>query len=1114
MKEVTRRNFSTLLSAVLVLLGLLLSMRPAYAQFNSGFVGTVVDQSGAAVPNAKIIITNQATNVPSETESASGGDFRVTALGEGTYKVVVSATGFKSWTRSDIVLESNQVRTLYPVLTLGAQTTTVEVRATVAATVTAQSNTSREIGEQTVDSAPLLGRNVYTSLIQLAPGIMGTGLPAGGGQGGDSTDNDSFESEPAYQINAAGQRQESNEYQVDGVNYVSPSRDGATNLTPEPDFVQAIRVTSANFSASEGRYSGALVQVFTKPGTNDLHGSLSEFHSDNALIGRTIFQTCPPGQTGCRAISPFRRNEFGGSLGGPIIKNKLFAYGGFFALESSKAETVAATVETPQFAQWVANNLPSSIANKFMTDGAPASSPTTGFLTVAQLEALTPGAYAAPANLPADLPAVGTIFYTSSPPHTGYQFHVRVDYNFHGDKDRVFFSTFDTSTTITYPNPRPIFTYSEPNHGVTGKLDWTHTFSPSLLNEASFTAYNADGMEPVTAHDKDLPNVQIGGVSGYEQWGPAGWDHNCFNWHDVLNWTRGKHTIASGADVDRRQANAQFTNAEIRPSFYFASLLDFAQDLPFSQYGPPLLVANGELATALDGDTRALYTGVFVQDDWKVTRRFTLNLGLRFDDFGHWATFANSRTHIPQFTAGNGSTFAEQLAYGSMVDRGGKGYVINNNPTGFSPRIGFGWDVFGNGKTALRGGYGIFYNQIGNLSFTSDVPTPPPIWATPSFSIFNNQPFSYGLGNATGTLWPVPTGISLNVNSAGGLGPGIETSGVQANFAQPRAQSWMFAIQHELAKDLILEVDYNGSHSSHLHINTDVNRFGGDLVINKGNQTRLTSNFGPIIYGRSIGTADGEIGTIMLSKRMSNHWQMRGIFTFGKSTDELSSNDNGVANGETVIDPQNLSGQHGLSDFDASKRFAFDSVVEIPTPFKSGIQKAILGGWRMSNILLLQSGLPFTVYTSAPFSPIFDANGNVIGENPGGGDYNADGYDYDVPNAPSFGNNKSTNRRSFITGFAPASAFPMPALGHEGNLGRNTFIGPGMANINSEFTKVMHIPWFTREGASLEFRADIFNLFNRVNLITPISDLSSELFGQSTDQNFARSAQFGIHISF
>lgn len=337
---------------------------------------------------------------------------------------------------------------------------------------------------------------------------------------------------------------------------------------------------------------------------------------------------------------------------------------------------------------------------------------------------------------------------------------------------------------------------------------------------------------------------------------------------------------------------------------------------------------------------------------------------------------------------------------------------------------------------------------------------------------------------------------------------------MQANFAQPRAQSWMFAIQHELAKDLILEVDYNGSHSSHLHINTDVNRFGGDLVINKGNQTRLTSNFGPIIYGRSIGTADGEIGTIMLSKRMSNHWQMRGIFTFGKSTDELSSNDNGVANGETVIDPQNLLGQHGLSDFDASKRFAFDSVVEIPTPFKSGIQKAILGGWRMSNILLLQSGLPFTVYTSAPFSPIFDANGNVIGENPGGGDYNADGYDYDVPNAPSFGNNKSTNRRSFITGFAPASAFPMPALGHEGNLGRNTFIGPGMANINSEFTKVMHIPWFTREGASLEFRADIFNLFNRVNLITPISDLSSELFGQSTDQNFARSAQFGIHISF
>lgn len=293
-----------------------------------------------------------------------------------------------------------------------------------------------------------------------------------------------------------------------------------------------------------------------------------------------------------------------------------------------------------------------------------------------------------------------------------------------------------------------------------------------------------------------------------------------------------------------------------------------------------------------------------------------------------------------------------------------------------------------------------------------------------------------------------------------------------------------------------------------------MNRFPGDLVINKGTQKRLSPNFGEIDYGRTIGTADGDYGTVMLTKRMSHTWQLRGIFTFGRATDELSSNDNGTNNGESVFNPLNINAQHGLSDYDVGRRFTLDSVWEIPTPFKSGFAKAVLGGWRMSHIVLLQAGTPFTVYTSAPFSPLYGPSGTIVGLAPGSGDFNADGYNYDVPNAPSFGNYKSTNRRSFINGFAPASAFPVPALGQAGNLGRNTFIGPGLANINSEFAKAVKVRWFTSEGAAVEFRADIFNLFNRVNLANPTSNLSSSLFGMSTSQSLPRAAQFGIHIEF
>ena len=351
----------------------ILAVSIASAQYTSGIEATVLDPSGAAVPGAECTVINQDTQVQQTVKADEEGNIRLHHLPLGKYRVEITAPGFQKWVQSDLVIEGHDVRTIYPKLVMGQQVSTIVVTAETEAVETTTGTMSRTLEQKTVQESPLVGQNLYASVATLAPGLTGLGDSSASIGAAGSIGTNSFNSEAGFQINAAGQRQEANEFQVDGTTVNGNSRDGVVNITPEPDTVAEMKVTASTFSADKGRQSGALVEIFTKSGTNKFHGSLSEMHTDAALMAHDWFQ--PTG------VPHNVRNDFGGTFGGPLIKNRTFVFGSLYWMRSVLGTTFNETVETKEFEDYVIQNFPNSMATKFFSAAPVAAYPTKNIQT-------------------------------------------------------------------------------------------------------------------------------------------------------------------------------------------------------------------------------------------------------------------------------------------------------------------------------------------------------------------------------------------------------------------------------------------------------------------------------------------------------------------------------------------------------------------------------------------------------------------------------------------------------------------------------------------------------------------------------------------------------------
>jgi Carboxypeptidase regulatory-like domain len=1050
----------------LTMLGLLLGtvIQTCWAQFNSSIQGVVTDQSSSLMPGVSVRVTNVATGVTREAVTSEEGFYRALSLGAGLYRVEIKYHGFRS-VRREIELGANDTVRIDLTLELGALNDVVTVTAREPLVETEQGRVSGRIDRIQLSEIPLNGRNLY-NLIALQPGIVGKGISAALGAGGAG--NDAFSGEAGPQAYASGQRTEANSFTLDDSSVNSAARGGITNLTPNADSVEEVRVTTNNFSAVEGRNSGAQIQVVTKSGSNDFHGGLSYYFQNNTLASRSVFES---------AIPVFRRNQFGYHLGGPVIRNRTFFFNSYEGLRQSGARGAIGTVETLEFRDWVIQTRPDSIAAQLFKAYTPKSNPTFNFRAAG---APRPGQTAPPAGLL----ALGSAAFVPAFYRNGNQFTLRVDHELRPGKDRLYANVYRTTSSSLNGGIRPVF--DRPTDELTwfGSLNHTHIFSANKLNEIRLGLMRLQGL-PRQPANLGVPAINIAGMTGFStNFFPSGWFQTNINFKNVFSWVQSSHSFKMGGEIRRVRSNSYNTSNYI-PSYMFSSILDFAYDDPL-QVTRKVDPRTGLPATNVVG-LRGFEWALFFNDDWKVTRNLTLNLGVRYENFGS-PTEINGL--LRNLVLGDGATFNERLAK-ARVDIVKQFYPASNND--FAPRLGFAWNPDGKGKTAIRGGYGIAFDRL-FMTPLLDFRDNPPLRADATLGRQFGTKVLYSLGDPTKPYlgYPLDTALQLGLDANNGIkGARVALRAVSPDLDTSYVHNWFLGVQRDIGRGLVIEANYIGSAGRRLYNAANVNRFRGDLLDNLFQG--LNPSFSSINFIESTSSSIFHGGTIQVRKPFSRGFMLQSAYTFGKAIDDADDLV-GITNYQDI---SNRRLNRALAGFDVSQKLSIAGVWDLPFLSRgNGLAGKLLGGWKLAGTAILQTGNPMTVTTGAPW-PL--------------GDYNADGVNGDRPNPPASGVKQSGWERSeFQSGIFRASDFPLPQPGTNGFLGRNTFRGPGYAQVDLSLSKAFPIT----EKITSHLRVDAFNALNRVNLNNPTLDLSNNNFGRSTSSLTPRILQLGLRVTF
>jgi len=1147
------------------ILGVLLFSFSLFSQVNTGTIsGFVQDSSGAVIAGATVTVRNVDTGTARTVTSDDGGNYRVLSLAIGRYEVRVESDGFRAVVHTGINLVVGQEAVVNLRLELGQlqQEVTVTEEAPIVNTTTA--SISGLVGEKQVKDLPLNGRS-FDNLITLNPGAVNysalkSGPAVGSGEG-------------AY-FTVAGRRPLDNLFLLNGIEYTGSSNIG---ITPGGvsgqllgiDAVREFNVMTDAYSAEYGKRAGAQVSVVTQSGSNTLHGSLFEFLRNSALDARNFFD--PPSEgLGGKRIPPFKRNQFGGSLGGPIKKDKAFLYGSYEGFRQRLGLPNVAIVPDdsarglnplyPGMAMLPCNvvapqNLRANVIDP--SNGSPYTyhySKTCAGSNLADVKAdplmlvfaqrLWPAANG-PEQFVNGLPS-GTAENFNSPLQKIREDFgtVRFDENISIKDTFTAAATGDDGYNLS-PLINPLFGTVARLRSQVDSLQETHAFSPRLINtvRAGFSRavfwYDSPALDPTLAPNLTLfagrPSgpITIGGASAaaVNSFTPAGggisgniWNNrNLFTGSDDVQLIRGKHQMSFGVWVQRIQVNANSAgrgNGEAD----FTSLQTFLEGIPMNFVGVP----NKTVMY-----WRSTVGAWYVQDVIQLRHNLTLRAGIRHEfTNGFNEKYGRASNYLPD---ANGVPLSD--AQNSATHIGTSPLTQNNATKLFSPRVGLVWDPFGNGKTSIRAGFGMYYTLLDDLNFQLDYNAP------------NNAQFQYRNVPLSKYL-PVIPGQSLKPF----CGPGLPLPvlppapsctpltpwGTQVDPKTPTVVEWNYFIEQQVSQNMSIRVGYVGSHAYHNIIDIDANSVAPQICtsptdprgcpsggVNAPNPpttfvppgTQYFPSLGP--FGGPFGRPNQYLGSAYfwymegiasyhalqadLTKRISSGLTFRADYTFSKNLDDGTgiASSQSQNNNQSVMDPRNPLRDYGRSALDFRHQGSGNFSYELPfgrgRRFLNGLNgmpDKLAGGWQFNGIVTLLSGFPFTP---------------LVGSNQSG---NGNQFNPDRPNwNPNF--QGAVMLRTVDQWYDP-KAFSLPTAGTWGNVGRGVLDGPGLAEFDFSVFKTTPITETTR----VVFRAEFFNITNRANFGLPNPNIfSGGTIGASAGKitsttTTSRQIQFGLKLMF